>query len=51
MYSDPMRIHSCHDPARNRVLGWAGVVFIYMFTLAYGFSFITYQTACALGLG
>jgi ferrous iron transport protein B len=31
--------------------GWAGVVFIYMFTLAYGFSFITYQTARALGLG
>jgi hypothetical protein len=27
------------------------VVFIYMFTLAYGFSFITYQTARALGLG
>ncbi len=31
--------------------GWAGVVFVYMFTLAYGFSFLTYQTARAFGLG
>jgi ferrous iron transport protein B len=31
--------------------GWAAFVFFYMFALAYGAAFITFQTAAALGLG
>jgi ferrous iron transport protein B len=31
--------------------GWAAFVFGYMFALAYGAAFITFQTAAALGLG
>lgn len=30
---------------------WAALVFVYMLVLAYGSAFITYQAACAFGLG
>lgn len=30
---------------------WAALVFVYMLALAYGAAFITYQAACAFGLG
>ncbi len=30
---------------------WAALVFVYMLALAYGAAFVTYQAACAFGLG